>query len=118
MAKIGKRSARLAFHLDVAIPFGERNLVWKYLRSVDVKLRDMDFNASLIIMDMQEYNVILGIDWLAQYSAVIDCAKKRVSAECSGTMHGARNQTARGKESNLSNKGLLSPNKGGREERR
>ena len=44
----------------------------------------MDFNANLIIMDMQEYDVILGMDWLAQHSAVIDCAKKRVMTECPG----------------------------------
>ena len=82
--KIGKRPARLACHLDVVTPLGEHNLVWKYLLSVNVKLGEMDFKAGLIIMDMQEYDVMLGMDWLTQYSAVIDCAKKRVLAECPG----------------------------------
>ena len=44
---------------------GEHSLVWKYLESIDVKLGEMDFKASLIVMDMQEYDVILGMDWLA-----------------------------------------------------
>ena len=42
----------------------------------------MSFKASLIVMDMQEYNVMLGMDWLTQHSALIDCAKKRVLVEC------------------------------------
>ena len=83
-AKIGIKPARVAFQLDVVTPLGEHSLVWKYLRLVDVKLGEMDFKASLIIMDMQEYDVILGMDRLAQHSAVIDCAKKRVMAECPG----------------------------------
>ena len=82
--EIGIKPAGLAFHLDVVTPLGEHSLVWKSLQSVDVKLGEMDFKAGLIIMDMQEYNVILGMDWLAQHSAVIDCAKKRVMAECLG----------------------------------
>ena len=61
-AEIGIKPARLAFHLDVVTPLGEHSLVWKYLRSVDVNLGEMDFKASLIIMNMQEYNVILGMD--------------------------------------------------------
>ena len=43
---------RSAFHLDVVSPLGEHSLALKYLRSVDIKLGDKDFKASLIIMDM------------------------------------------------------------------
>ena len=81
-AEIGIKPARLAFLLDVVSPLGEHNLVWKYLQSVAEKLGEMDFKASLIIMGMQEYDVILEMDWLAQHSTVIDCAKRRVMAEC------------------------------------
>ena len=50
--EIGDRPAKLAFHFDVMTSLGEHNLAWKYLRSVEVKLGDKDFKASLIIMDM------------------------------------------------------------------
>ena len=83
-AELGLRPARLAFHLDVVTPLGEHKLVWKFLRSIGVKLGEMDFEASLIVMGMREYDVILGMDWLAQYSAVIDCAKKTMVADCPG----------------------------------
>ena len=62
--EIGNRSARLAFHLNVVTLLGERNLACKYLQSIGIVLGGMSFKASLILMDMQEYDVILGMDWL------------------------------------------------------
>ena len=61
-AEIGDRPARLAFHLDVVTSLGEHNLTSKYLRSVGIKMGVKDFKAGLIIMDIQEYDVILGMD--------------------------------------------------------
>ena len=70
--------ARLAFHLDVVTPLGEHSLAWRYLPSVDLELNGLEFEASLILMGMNEYDVILGMDWLGQHSALIDCARRRI----------------------------------------
>ncbi|KAL0451823.1 UNVERIFIED_CONTAM: Transposon Ty3-G Gag-Pol polyprotein [Sesamum latifolium] len=35
-------------------------------------------------MDLKEFDVILGMDWLAQHRAVVDCYKKEVMIESSG----------------------------------
>ena len=35
--------------------------------------------ANLVVLPMFSYDVILGMDWLAKYSAVIDCARKQVT---------------------------------------
>ena len=70
--------ARLAFHLDVVTPLGEHSLAWRYLPSVDQELNGREFDASLILMGINEYDVILGIDWLGQHSALIDCARRRI----------------------------------------
>ena len=43
---------------------------------------DRNFKVSLLVMDMQEYVVILGMNGLTQHSMIIDCAKKRVLVEC------------------------------------
>ena len=32
------------------------------------------------VMDMSEFNVILGMDWLTAYRVVIDCERRRVTA--------------------------------------
>ena len=36
--------------------------------------------VDLRIMDMSEFNVILGMDWLTAYRVVIDCERRRVTA--------------------------------------
>ena len=51
-AEIGDRLARLAFNLDVVTPLGEHSLAWRYLRSVNIKLSDKGFKASLIVMNV------------------------------------------------------------------
>ena len=37
--------------------------------------------VDLRIMDMSEFNVILGMDWLTTYMVVIDCERRRVTAD-------------------------------------
>ena len=36
--------------------------------------------VDLRIMDMSEFDVILGMDWLTAYRVVIDCVRRRVTA--------------------------------------
>ena len=36
--------------------------------------------VELRIMDMSEFDVILGMDWLTAYRVVIDCERRRVTA--------------------------------------
>lgn len=40
-----------------------------------------EFVADLIVMPMREFDVILGMDWLASYKAVIDCYLKNITIE-------------------------------------
>ena len=37
-------------------------------------------SVDLRIMDMSEFDVILGMDWLTAYKVVIDCERRRVTA--------------------------------------
>ena len=71
-AEMEDRLAKLAFHLDVVMPLGEHSLAWRYLPSVNLELNGQEFDATLILMDMREYDVILGIDRLGQHSTLID----------------------------------------------
>ena len=36
--------------------------------------------VDLRVMDMSEFDVILGMDWLTDYRVVIDCKRRRVTA--------------------------------------
>jgi hypothetical protein len=46
--------------------------------NVSVEIRGVEFPADLIVMGTQEIDVILGINWLDKYQAVISCDKRTV----------------------------------------
>ncbi|KAL0297811.1 UNVERIFIED_CONTAM: hypothetical protein Sradi_6833200 [Sesamum radiatum] len=49
-----------------------------------VRIGDVNLPVDLVVMDLKEFDVILGMDWLAQHRAVVDCYKKEVMIESSG----------------------------------
>ena len=42
-------------------------------RSVDIEIEGRYLPADLVVLDMSDFDVILGVDWLVKYHAVIDC---------------------------------------------
>ena len=49
-------------------------------RGCELEISGTLFTMDLRIMDMSEFNVILGMDWLIAYEIVIDCERRRVTA--------------------------------------
>jgi hypothetical protein len=43
-----------------------------------ITIRGVDFSSNLILLDSKGIDIILGMDWLSKYNAVIQCAKKAV----------------------------------------
>ena len=55
--------------------------------NVDMICRDCELEISRIlltmdlrVMDMSDFDVILGMDWLTAHLVVIDCYRKRITA--------------------------------------
>ena len=49
--------------------------------SVDLICRGCELEISrILLMDMSEFDVILGMDWLTAHQVVIDCERRRVIA--------------------------------------
>jgi predicted aspartyl protease len=46
--------------------------------NVSVEIRGIEFPANLIVMGTQGINVILGINWIDKYQAVISCDNKTI----------------------------------------
>ena len=42
-------------------------------RSVDIEIEGRHLPVDLVVLDMSDFDVILGVDWLMNYRAVIDC---------------------------------------------
>ena len=51
---------------------------------------------NLIALPFNEFDLILGIDWLSKHRAIVDCVKKTVVLKCSDlskvTIHGIRSR--------------------------
>ncbi|KAL5555350.1 hypothetical protein UlMin_037586 [Ulmus minor] len=63
------------------LPSGAVMLSNKWLRDMPIIVDDRELNVNLVVLEMHDYDVILGMDWLSKYNAKIDCHKKRVSFE-------------------------------------
>ena len=64
--------------LVVLIPIGEVYSVSKVLRECEVQIEKEIFSANLVVLDILEFDVILGMDWLSSNHAVLDCYEKTV----------------------------------------
>ena len=49
-------------------------------RSCELEISGTLLTVDLRIMDMSEFDVIFGMDWLTAYRVVIDCERRRVVA--------------------------------------
>jgi hypothetical protein len=45
---------------------------------VNLKIREVDFVANLIVLESKGIDVILWMDWLSKHNVLIDCTKKSV----------------------------------------
>ena len=71
--------------LHVSSPIGARVSVDKIYRGCELVISWILLTMDLRIMDMSEFDVILGMDWLTRHQVIIDCDRKRVTTY---TLHG------------------------------
>ena len=61
-------------------PLGIRVRIGTICRGCELEISGTLLTVDLRIMDMSEFDVILGMDWLIAYRVVIDCECRRVTA--------------------------------------
>ena len=66
--------------LYVSSPLGIRARIGMICRGCELEISGTLLTVNLRIMDMSEFDVILGMDWLTPYRVVIDCERRRVTA--------------------------------------
>ena len=66
--------------LHVNSPLGIRARIGMICRGCELEISGTLLTDDLRIMDMSEFDVILGMDWLTAYRIVIDCECRRVTA--------------------------------------
>ncbi|KAL0455146.1 UNVERIFIED_CONTAM: hypothetical protein Slati_0853800 [Sesamum latifolium] len=80
-SKIPDEKAPLGYNLMVYLTVGGSVVVNSVRKGSLVRIGDVNLPVDLIVMDLKEFDVILGMDWLAQHRAVVDCYRKKVMIE-------------------------------------
>ena len=66
--------------LYASSPLGIRASIEMICRRCELEISVILITVDLRVMDMSEFDVILGMDWLTAYRVVIDCERRRVIA--------------------------------------
>ncbi|XP_021767541.1 uncharacterized protein LOC110731935 [Chenopodium quinoa] len=74
-----KLESPVFFSLDIAIPSGKVVSCTKMHHGVPLVISKVEFPSDLIELDLQDLDVILGMDWLGKYKAQIDCEAQKVT---------------------------------------
>ena len=80
MIELGLEVEALEEPLYVSSPLGIRARKGIICLGCELEISGILLIVDLRVMDMSEFNVILGMDWLTAYRVVIDCERRRVIA--------------------------------------
>ena len=78
--ELGLEVEALEETLYVSSPLWIRARIGMICRGCELKISGILLTVDLRVMDMSEFDVILGMDWLIAYRVVIDCERRRVIA--------------------------------------
>ncbi|KAL5537790.1 hypothetical protein UlMin_046097 [Ulmus minor] len=70
--------------LNIILPSGDVLLSTYWLKETPIKISDQELYVDLIILEIKDFDVILGMDWLSKYNATIHCKKRKVVFEPHG----------------------------------
>ena len=64
--------------MRVSLPAGDPLVLDRVVRDSRVLIRGQEFPEDLVALDMRDFDVVLGMDWLSCHRATLDCYKKEV----------------------------------------
>ena len=76
--RLGRSLDQMSIPFDTTLPSGEVMYSDRVLRAFPIIVDDRELFAYLIVLNMDEYGIIPGIDWLSKYYAKINCRNKIV----------------------------------------
>ncbi|GJX80013.1 putative reverse transcriptase domain-containing protein [Tanacetum coccineum] len=68
----------LDHYYDVELDDGKIIGINTIIRGCTLNFLDHPFNVNLMLVELGSFDVIIGMDWLSKYHALIDCAEKIV----------------------------------------
>ncbi|KAG8500968.1 hypothetical protein CXB51_003067 [Gossypium anomalum] len=67
--------------IEVSSPLGQTILVNQVCPRCPLMIYDKTFPVDLLIMPFGDFDVILGMEWLAEHGVILDCYKKKFSVQ-------------------------------------
>ena len=64
--------------MRVSLPTRDLLVSYRVVRDSRVQIGGQEFPADLVALDMRDFDVVLGMDWLSRHRATLDCYKKEV----------------------------------------
>ena len=77
-SKVAYQPSRMFYPLSMASPLSDELETDVFLPSCPVLIEGRELPADLVLLDVIGFDVILGMDWLAQYYTSMDCRTKEV----------------------------------------
>ncbi|XP_062075627.1 uncharacterized protein LOC133779722 [Humulus lupulus] len=65
--------------LQLSVPMGGHGEVSTICKSFCIVLEGHNLLGNLMVLPMGQFDVILGMDWLSKYQAIVDCSRKMVT---------------------------------------
>ena len=62
----------------VSVPNGDTMISERIVLGSRLVIQNKDFPTDLIVLGIQDFDIILGMDWLSRHRATLDCYKKEV----------------------------------------
>ena len=72
--------------MRVSLPVGDPLLADRVVRDSRVLIGGQEFPTDLVALDMRDFDVVLGMDWLSRHRATLDCYKKEVKLHRPGKL--------------------------------
>ena len=78
--ELGLEVEALEEPLYVSSPLGIRARIGMICRGCELEISEILLTVHLRVMDISEFDVVLGMDWLIDYRVLINCERRRVTA--------------------------------------
>ena len=72
--------------MRVSLPIGDPLFTDRVVRESRVLIEGQEFPTDLIALDIRDFNVVLGMDWLSRHRATLDSYKKEVKFHMPGKL--------------------------------
>ena len=77
-SKSGGQASRMAIPLTVVTPLSDSLDSDIFLSNCPVLIEGRELLVDLVLLDVMDFDVILGMDWLSQHFGTVDCRRKEV----------------------------------------